>query len=55
MMRKCYHERYIDGLGIGCGSIVFCVSKLTLYLLVSTADNFCKHFGPRSGLTKSQT
>ena len=24
----------------------------TLYLLVSSADNFCKQFGPRSGLTK---
>ena len=23
---------------------------LTLYLLVSSADIFCKHFGPRSGL-----
>ena len=25
---------------------------LTLYLLVSSADNFCKQFGPRSGPTK---
>ena len=24
---------------------------LTLYLLVSSADDFCKQFGPRSGLT----
>ena len=26
---------------------------LTLYLLVSSADNFCKQFGPRSGPTES--
>ena len=26
--------------------------KLTLYLLVSSADNLCKQFGPRSGGTK---
>ena len=25
---------------------------LTLYLPESSADNFCKQFGPRSGLTK---
>ena len=25
---------------------------LTLRLLVSHADNFCKQFGPRSGMTK---
>ena len=25
----------------------------TLYLLESSADNFCKQFGPRSGLTES--
>ena len=25
---------------------------LTLYLLESSADNFCKQFGPRSGSTK---
>ena len=25
---------------------------LTLFLLVSFADNFCKQFGPRLGLTK---
>ena len=25
---------------------------LTLYLLASSADNFCKQFGPRSGPTK---
>ena len=53
-MRKCYHERYLDGLGKGCGSIIFCVSKLTLYLLVSTADNFCKQIGPRSGPARDQ-
>ena len=29
-----------------CGS-----SHLTLYLLVSSADNICKQFGPRSGPT----
>ena len=28
------------------------ISLLTLYLLVSFADNFCKIFGPRSGPTK---
>ena len=28
------------------------VSILTLYLLMSSADNFCKQFGPRSGPTK---
>ena len=27
-------------------------SILTIYLLVLSADNFCKQFGPRSGLTK---
>ena len=27
---------------------------LSLYLLVSSADNFCKQFGPRSGPTKCQ-
>ena len=26
-------------------------NELTLYLLVSSADNLCKQFGPRSGLT----
>ena len=26
--------------------------SLTLYLLVSSADNFCKQFAPRSGPTK---
>ena len=26
--------------------------SLTLCLLVSSADNYCKHFGPRSGPTK---
>ena len=28
---------------------------LTLFLLVLSADNLCKQFGPRSGLTKRQT
>ena len=27
----------------------FCSICLTLYLLLSSADNFCKQFGPRSG------
>ena len=27
---------------------------LTLYLLVSSADNLCKHSGPRPGLTTYQ-
>ena len=27
---------------------------ITLYHLVSSADTFCKQFGPRSGLTKCQ-
>ena len=26
--------------------------RLALYLLVSSATNFCKQFGPQSGLTK---
>ena len=28
---------------------------LTHYLLVTSADNFCKQFGPRSGLIERQT
>ena len=28
---------------------------LTHYLLVTSADNFCKQFGPRSGLLERQT
>ena len=28
------------------------VNTLTLYLLVPSADNFCKQIGPRSGPTK---
>ena len=27
------------------------MTYLTCYLLVSSAENFCKQFGPRSGLT----
>ena len=32
--------------------IVNCNTIITLYLLVSSADNFCKQFGSRSGPTK---
>ena len=32
--------------------VIYC--PLTLYLLVSSADKFCKQFGPRSGLTERQ-
>ena len=31
------------------------MSVTSLNLLVSSADNFCKQFGPRSGSTKKQT
>ena len=35
-------------------SVCLHFDSLTLYLLVSSADNFCKQFGPRSGPTKCQ-
>ena len=31
---------------------ILCYLDLNLYFLVSSADNFCKQFGPRPGLTK---
>ena len=34
------------------GQIIHKIVALTLYLLVSSADNLCKQFGPRSGPTK---
>ena len=43
-----------QGVAVWSGFIVFTSSEvnLNLYLLVSSADNFCKQFGPRSGPTK---
>ena len=38
------HETSIKMLSAGV-----VIDALTLYLLVSSADNLCKQFGPRSG------
>ena len=46
------------GLGVVLDCFAFCLTynfALKLYLLVSTADNFSKQFGPRSGPTKCLT
>ena len=40
-------------LSIGMIKFITCWSHDCLYLLVSSADNLCKQFGPRSGPTKS--
>ena len=34
--------------------LIMAKNVLTLYLLVSSSDNFCKQFGPRTGPTKCE-
>ena len=50
----CFVETaWLPGDAIGSyPKIIFWLTALSLYLLMPSADDFCKQFGPRSGPTE---